>query len=335
MAINYPPGIDLHTIHCPQNSAGNNPPYQKAPPYGSCHSRPFIKLGPTFKTTNKGKDECEAAGYSRDHCTEQIEQGMAAYWLGNKLEFVNVDKEWHFEPFVGATTAPGIQKADGTAATWKYNIKEENSVDMTGDYYGRLFVKMPKAPSSYKWWSRMDMRNKGPDVNGKKLNDGTATGDRYIHWERSLYIDNTDGVTIEKTKWFAAIVQSKTNSDKLTLQDNEFYFSSHGKRSLKANMFSKFYAMKSKGDYGCAGKTATQQCANNPPIIGEPRPNGETDVAKTGPKLDATDFYWDTTFPDSLNFKGDNIKILRNVFKYAEGKALDVASHDAIWEVFC
>ena len=69
--------LRFNRIWCPQMQApdssgpsgmGNLPPYQRSPPYGSCSSSPFLKI------------------------KDGVEQGMASYWLGGKIDFINQDK---------------------------------------------------------------------------------------------------------------------------------------------------------------------------------------------------------------------------------------------------
>merc|ERR1719316_417276 len=96
--------LELHQIPCPSE----NPkivPY-RVPPYTSCSTRPFVKR-------ERGKEDDP----------DSLEQGMLSYFLTQKLELLDQDGEWHFEP----------NKNGG----------------------GTLFVKMEKHPREYRFRGRV------------------------------------------------------------------------------------------------------------------------------------------------------------------------------------
>eukprot|EP00746_Dinoflagellata_sp_MGD_P086255 gnl/MRDRNA2_/MRDRNA2_34125_c0_seq1.p1 gnl/MRDRNA2_/MRDRNA2_34125_c0~~gnl/MRDRNA2_/MRDRNA2_34125_c0_seq1.p1 ORF type:complete len:956 (-),score=188.19 gnl/MRDRNA2_/MRDRNA2_34125_c0_seq1:308-3001(-) len=87
--------LEFDKIPCP---GGNIVPY-RVPPYTSCHSRPFVKL------------------------KDGVEQGMLSYFLTQKLELLDAEGEWHFEPKQGGG--------------------------------GTLFVKLKESPKSFRFWGRV------------------------------------------------------------------------------------------------------------------------------------------------------------------------------------
>jgi len=126
--------LEFDKIPCP---GGNIVPY-RVPPYTSCHSRPFVKM------------------------KDGVEQGMLSYFLTQKLELLDQEGEWHFEP----------QKTGG----------------------GTLFVKLQEHPSKYRFWGRVgDLALKVYKSSAVQVRDLTFFASRFeAHHSSNLKLtDNT------------------------------------------------------------------------------------------------------------------------------------------------
>ena len=113
-------------IQCPQHTVGEvsdqfEPPYVKKPPYISCNAKPYLKYA-----------RRNFAPYNEDvRNTVFAEQGFAAYHFTAKLELLDAEKEWHFEP--------------NQAPSSSFDANSATPVGTTSAVRGgKLFVKMPK-----------------------------------------------------------------------------------------------------------------------------------------------------------------------------------------------
>ncbi|CAD7969941.1 unnamed protein product [Amoebophrya sp. A120] len=162
----------FNRIRCHQHGGGNDaPPFQRSVAYLSCSATPFLSKG-------NNSDE---------------ERGRASYYLSNKLEFLNKEKEWFFHFFTAedAASSPGGENTDEL-------------------YSGRLFVRMPSHPQNYKFFSRQVDVGLNFDCSGNKMQRFELSGITFF----------ANSITGHKCHYWKVL-------------NNDFLYSSTSRKALK------------------------------------------------------------------------------------------------------
>eukprot|EP00392_Amoebophrya_sp_AT5.2_P015733 g15949.t1 len=184
----------FNRIRCHQHGGGNDaPPFQRSVAYLSCSDDPFLS---TVINSTAVSSSSSASSSSQE------ERGLAAYYLSNKLDFLNAENEWFFDFFTSAE--------DGGAGG-------ENANDL---FSGRLFLRLKgdvdpnDAASAPTLHSRVGGQQDGANLHFD------CSGNKMQHFSLARIT-------------FFAVVLTGNKCHHWTVSDNEFLYSSVSKKALK------------------------------------------------------------------------------------------------------